>query len=253
MVALKQRLDQLLTESHRVSSRQRARALILAGKVLVNQVPVDKAGALIPKDAQIEIKGDDHPFASRGGLKLKAIFDHYDLCVDDFICMDVGASTGGFTDCLLQQGAKKVYAIDVGYGQLAWKLRQDSRVVPIERTNIRYLNSDRIPEKVDLITIDTSFISLKLVVPAVLKFIGRQGLIIPLIKPQFEVGKGKVGKGGVIRDSALHEAVLADLSQFFRSLGLQCGPIIPVPVLGSKGNREFILLLQSRNKDPYPF
>ncbi|MGD9211578.1 MAG: TlyA family RNA methyltransferase [Desulfobacteraceae bacterium] len=251
MAAEKKRLDLLLTESKMVSSRQRARALILAGKVLVNHIPVDKAGALVAKDAQIEIKGEDHPFVSRGGLKLKIIFDHFKFSVKDLICMDVGASTGGFTDCLLQHGAKKVYAVDVGYGQLAWKLRQDPRVIPIERTNIRYLDSGKISDPIDVITVDASFISLKLVVPAALKFLRPCGVIIPLIKPQFEVGKGKVGKGGVVKDPALHQAVISDLIKYFEKLGLQCGPVIPTPILGPKGNQEFVLLLHYHKNHSY--
>lgn len=243
MPSVKKRLDLLLLESNLVSSRQRARALILAGKVLVNRVPVDKAGAMIPTEALIEIKGEDIPFVSRGGLKLQAAFDHFDIHINGFVCMDVGASTGGFTDCLLQHGARKVYAVDVGYGQLAWQLRQDGRVTVLERTNIRYLDRDKITDPVDLVTIDTSFISLKLVVPAVLKFLKKNGVLIVLIKPQFEVGKGKVGKGGVVKDPKLHVAVVEELSSFFKGIGLTPLPAIPSPVLGPKGNQEFVMLL----------
>lgn len=242
-VAKKKRLDVALTESKMVVSRQRARALILAGKILVNHVPVDKAGTLIPADAVIEIKGEDIPFVSRGGLKLQAAFDRFNLCIKNFIGMDVGASTGGFTDCLLQHGARKVYAVDVGYGQLAWQLRQDNRVIVMERTNIRYLNKEKIPDPIDIVTIDTSFISLKLVVPAVLKFMKKGGMLITLIKPQFEVGKGKVGKGGVVKDPALHAAVIEDLSSFFKGMELTCSDAIASPVLGPKGNQEFIMIL----------
>ena len=243
----KKRLDLALTDANLVPSRQRARALILAGKVLVNHVLVEKAGMMISEDALIEIKGDISPFVSRGGLKLQAIFDHFDFCVKGLICLDVGASTGGFTDCLLHHGAKRVYTVDVGYGQLAWKLRQDPRVVTIERTNIRYLNPEKIPDPIDVITIDTSFISLKLVVPAALKFLKNGGSVITLIKPQFEVGKGKVGKGGIVKDPALHEAVLSDLSSFFKKIGLELGPAIPSPILGPKGNQEFIMTLKSKS------
>ncbi len=248
--AEKKRLDLLLTETRLAPSRQRARALILAGKVLVNNMPVDKAGTLISRDAEIQIKGDDLPYVSRGGLKLQAAFDHLDLCVERQVCMDVGASTGGFTDCLLEHGAKRVYAVDVGYGQLAWKLRQDPRVVAIERTNIRYMESEIIPELIDLITIDVSFISLKIVVPAAMKFLKHLGTLIVLIKPQFEVGKGRVGKGGVVRDSALHQTVIAELTHFFGTLGLHCRPPIPSPVSGPKGNREFIMMLTHCNDSP---
>jgi 23S rRNA (cytidine1920-2'-O)/16S rRNA (cytidine1409-2'-O)-methyltransferase len=247
MPILKKRLDVALTDANLVSSRQQARALILAGNVFVNHIQIDKAGTMISENALIEIKGHISPFVSRGGLKLQAIFDHFDFCVKDLICLDVGASTGGFTDCLLHHGAKKVYAVDVGYGQLAWKLRQDPRVVAIERTNIRYLNPEKISDPIDVITIDTSFISLKLVVPAVLKFLKKGGSVITLIKPQFEVGKGKVGKGGIVKDPALHEAVLSDLASFFKKIGLELGPIIPSPILGPKGNQEFIMTLKSKS------
>jgi 23S rRNA (cytidine1920-2'-O)/16S rRNA (cytidine1409-2'-O)-methyltransferase len=161
--------------------------------------------------------------------------------------MDVGASTGGFTDCLLHHGAKKVYAVDVGYGQLAWKLRQDPRVVPIERTNIRYLNHELIPCPVDLVTIDTSFISLKLVVPAVLRFVKPDGAILALIKPQFEAGKGKLGKDGVVNDPRHRETIVDELRRFFFTLDLVCGPVIPSPILGPKGNQESIILLRRKS------
>jgi 23S rRNA (cytidine1920-2'-O)/16S rRNA (cytidine1409-2'-O)-methyltransferase len=160
------------------------------------------------------------------------------------ICLDVGASTGGFTDCLLQHGAVRVFAVDVGYGQLAWKLRQDSRVVVIERTNIRYLPTEALGEAIDLATIDVSFISLKIVVPVVAAFLKPEGRILALIKPQFEVGRGHVGKGGVVRDENLHSQVIRDLSSFFNEKHLQCEKIVPSPILGPKGNREFFILLQ---------
>lgn len=243
MAPLRKRLDQLLTESKLAPSRQRAKALILEGKVLVDDMPVDKAGAMVSKDARIRIKGEDLPYVSRGGLKLKAAFDHFDLSVENQVCMDIGASTGGFTDCLLQHGAGKVYAVDVGYGQLAWKLRNDPKVVVIERANIRYLGLDQISDPIDLITIDTSFISLKLVVPAALKFLKSNGRLITLIKPQFEVGRQHVGKGGVVKDPALHQSVIVELTRFFETLKLLCSAPIPSPVLGPKGNREFIMIL----------
>jgi 23S rRNA (cytidine1920-2'-O)/16S rRNA (cytidine1409-2'-O)-methyltransferase len=245
MPSSKKRLDVALIDSNLVSSRQQARALILAGKVFVDHKKVDKAGTMISESALIKIKGHISPFVSRGGLKLQAIFDHFDFCVKGLICLDVGASTGGFTDCLLHHDAKKVYAVDVGYGQLAWKLRKDPRVVTIERTNIRYLDPEKIPDPIDIITIDTSFISLKLVVPAALKFLRKGGRVVTLIKPQFEVGKGKVGKGGIVKDPALHTAVLSDLAVFFKKIGLEPGPAIPSPILGPKGNQEFLMPLYS--------
>jgi 23S rRNA (cytidine1920-2'-O)/16S rRNA (cytidine1409-2'-O)-methyltransferase len=180
---------------------------------------------------------------SRGGLKLEGALNRFGLAVEGWVCMDVGASTGGFTDCLLQRGASRVYAVDVGYGQIAWRLRRDPRVTVIERTNIRYMPAERLPEPIDLITIDVSFISLKIVVPAVLRFLKPGGRILPLIKPQFEVGKGQVGKGGVVTDPQLHSRVIAELDLFFRGLGLACSEAIPSPIEGPKGNREFFMLL----------
>lgn len=244
MAANKKRLDIRLVEQGLAASRQRAQALIMAGKVLVNRLPIDKPGTIVDHQAVIDIKGDDIPYVSRGGLKLEAAINGLEISVNNLVCLDVGASTGGFTDCLLQNGASKVYAVDVGYGQLAWKLRQDKRVIAIERTNIRYLPQDGLPEKVDLVTIDTSFISLKIVVPAVIKFMKEKSQVLALIKPQFEVGKGKVGKGGVVRDSKLHDEVICSLSSFFEGLCLKKQSIIPSPVLGPKGNKEFIISLK---------
>jgi 23S rRNA (cytidine1920-2'-O)/16S rRNA (cytidine1409-2'-O)-methyltransferase len=240
----RKRLDLLLTERGLAPTRQRAQALIMAGRIRVDDRPADKPGRLVDENQRIEVVGGDLPYVSRGGVKLQAALDAYELDVMGWICLDVGASTGGFTDCLLQRGAGRVYAVDVGYGQIAWSLRQDPRVVVIERTNIRTIDPEKMPEPVDLITIDVSFISLKLVVLAVLRFLKPGGRLLPLVKPQFEVGKGEVGKGGVVRDPAQHERVLADLALFFNGLGLTCGPVIPSPVIGPKGNREFFLLLK---------
>jgi len=238
------RLDIALVERGLVKSRQRARAMILAGKVLVHQMPATKAGLRIVPEDPISLKGADMPFVSRGGLKLEKAFETFGLDVEDRICMDVGASTGGFTDCLLQHGARRVYSIDVGYGQLAWSLRQDPRVVVIERTNVRYLRPAQVPCPVDFIAVDVSFISLKKVVPGLLPF-GRKGTdMVVLIKPQFEVGRQHVGKGGVVRDPALHEALCSDLSSFFSDSGLTVGPAIASPIKGPKGNREFLMRLR---------
>ena len=242
---LKNRLDLILVEKGIVKSRQRGQALIMAGKVFVNNQPVDKPGTLISENDDIIIKGADMPYVSRGGLKLKEAVQSLNINIFGFVCLDVGASTGGFTDCLLQHGAKCVYAVDVGYGQLAWKLRQDPRVVVIERTNIRYMPAEMIPVPVDLITIDVSFISLKIVVPSVLKFLKKNGRILALIKPQFEVGKGKVGKKGVVRDKKMHDMVIKDLSAFFLKTGLSCESVVSSPILGPNGNREFIISLTS--------
>ena len=232
-----------MVEKGLVQSRQRARSLIMAGKVIVNNRTVDKPGAPVSPSDHIILKENDIPYVSRGGLKLEKALQTLNINIEGFVCLDVGASTGGFTDCLLQHGASCVYAVDVGYGQMAWKLRQDSRVVVMERTNIRYLSAESIPRPVDLIVIDFSFISLKIVVPAVLKFMKKSAKILALIKPQFEVGKGKVGKGGVVRDPVLHESVIKDLSDFFLKTGLSCRSVVPSPILGPKGNREFIIYL----------
>jgi 23S rRNA (cytidine1920-2'-O)/16S rRNA (cytidine1409-2'-O)-methyltransferase len=240
----KQRLDRLLVEKGIAPSRQRAQAMIMSGKVLVNNRPVDKAGFLVGQNDGIELKGKDIPYVSRGGLKLEGALQSFELSPAGFVCLDVGASTGGFTDCLLQNGAARVYAVDVGYGQLAWKLRQDPRVAVIERTNIRHMQTDAIPESVDLATIDVSFISLKIVVPAVAGFLKNGARILALIKPQFEVGKDQVGKGGVVRDANLHTRVIQSLTAFFVELGFLSQPVIPSPILGPKGNREFFILLQ---------
>lgn len=239
----KKRLDLLLVDAGVAPSRQRARAMIMAGNILVNQQPVDKPGFLTSKNDRIELKRKDIPYVSRGGLKLESALRSLGYVLNGYVCLDVGASTGGFTDCLLQHGAMRVYAVDVGYGQIAWKLRQDQRVVVIERTNIRHMPAAAIPETVDLVTIDVSFISLKIVVPAVLRFLKCDGRILALIKPQFEVGKGQVGKGGVVRDSRLHAKVITDLSEFFSRLDLVGEHVIPSPVLGPKGNREFFVSL----------
>lgn len=240
----KERLDKLLVERGLVQSRQRAQAMIMAGKVLVNHTPVDKPGAQIVESAEIIVKEPDFPYVSRAALKLEKAVRTLDLSLEGLTCLDVGASTGGFTDFMLQNGAEKVYAVDVGYGQLAWKLRQDPRVVVIERTNIRYMPEDAISGPVDLVTIDTSFISLKNVVPPALNFLRPGGRILALIKPQFEVGKGKVGKGGIVRDPAQHETVIAELTAFFEGLGLSIGTVTPSPIFGCKGNKEFIIELE---------
>ena len=239
----KHRLDVILIEKGLAKSRQRAQAIIMAGKVRVNERPVDKPGIFVSREDHIELKGSDISYVSRGGLKLEAALQELQLDVKGSICIDVGASTGGFTDCLLQYGAERVFAVDVGYGQLAWKLRQDPRVIVIERTNVRYLTADAIPAPVDLITIDVSFISLKIVVPAIVQFMKSDASILALIKPQFEVGKQQVGKGGVVKKPELHQQVITDLTEFFESIKLVPLSVYPSPVLGPKGNREFFMVL----------
>ena len=233
----------LLVERGLAQSRQRALGLILAGDVWVDGERIIKAGSLLPVNCAIKITGRDIPYVSRGGVKLEAALRAFNIDVTGLTCFDVGASTGGFSDCLLKHGAQHVTAVDVGYGQLDWKLRSDPRVKVIERTNIRHLDAGALPYPVDLACIDVSFISLKLVVPAVLKFMKRPGHIICLIKPQFEVGKRSVGKGGVVRQPALHQAVIEDLTRTFQGLDLRVLGVVPSPILGPKGNREFLMYL----------
>jgi 23S rRNA (cytidine1920-2'-O)/16S rRNA (cytidine1409-2'-O)-methyltransferase len=238
------RLDCLLVERGLAESRQRAQAMIMAGSVLVDDKPAEKAGTQVPADAEIRLRGEPNPYVSRGGLKLRGALDVFAVDVAGLVAMDVGASTGGFTDCLLQAGAARVYAIDVGYGQLAWKLREDPRVVCIERTNIRHYDGAGIAEPIDIAVIDASFISLKLVIPEVVKLVRAGALILALVKPQFEVGKGEVGKNGVVKDPALHERVLAEAETFCRVLGLAVLDRCTSPITGPAGNREFFLCLQ---------
>jgi 23S rRNA (cytidine1920-2'-O)/16S rRNA (cytidine1409-2'-O)-methyltransferase len=235
------RLDKLLVERGLTPSRQRAEALILAAQVSVEGQVITKAGQQVGVSANIAIRGSDHPFVSRGGIKLAHALEAFQVSVDGLVAMDVGASTGGFTDCLLQHGARKVYAIDVGYGQLAWSLRQDPRVTVLERQNIRYLERNQVPEAIDLATVDVAFISLKLVIPVLLPFLTPHGQLIALIKPQFEAGREHVGKKGVVRDSRIHDQVCGDIQEYCQKLLLQIGGIVPSPILGPEGNREFLL------------
>ncbi|GLI33106.1 TlyA family RNA methyltransferase [Desulforhabdus amnigena] len=235
------RLDKLLVDRGLTPSRERAQALILAAKVLVDGQKITKAGQKVPTDCRTQITGEDIPYVSRGGLKLEHALKAFEVDVQGLVAMDVGASTGGFTDCLLQNGAARVYAVDVGYGQLDWKLRQDSRVVVLERKNIRYLEKECIPEPLQLVTIDASFISLKLVIPAVLPFLAAGAQLIALIKPQFEAGREHIGKGGVVRDEAVRRQVCESIAQFCQNAGLQVKGITPSPILGPKGNQEFLL------------
>ena len=241
MASNKPRLDVLLVEKGLAESRQRAAALILAGKVLVEGRKVSRAGQRVAPEAKVEVLDQGESYVSRGGFKLAGALDAFSLVVAGLVTMDVGASTGGFTDCLLRRGAKKVYAIDVGYGQLAWQLRQDARVVVLERCNVRYLSREQVAELVDLAVIDTSFISLKKVIPKVFEFLQTSGRLLALIKPQFEVGKGQVGKGGVVRDPKLHEKVVGDMEDFCRHQGLEVEGVVESSLLGPKGNREFFI------------
>ncbi len=239
----KERLDMLLLKRGMVGSRERARSLIMEGKVFVNNISVLKAGSLVNVDADITLK-EDMPYVSRGGLKLEAALEHFGISLDGLTAMDIGSSTGGFTDCMLKRGVKRVYCIDVGYGQLAWQLRHDRRVVLFEKTNIRFLDRDRIPEEVDFITIDVSFISLKKVIPKAREFLKKGGHILALIKPQFEVGKGEVGKGGVVRDMAKRELAVEGIKKFSEEIGLVVLGIFQSQVIGPKGNIEYFIYMR---------
>ncbi|MCE5211658.1 MAG: TlyA family RNA methyltransferase [Deltaproteobacteria bacterium] len=246
MAVKKVRLDKMLVERGIAPTLEKARALILARAVKVDETWTDKAGALVAPDAEIHVKGEDNPYVSRGGLKLAGALKEFNLAAKGIVALDVGASTGGFTDCLLQSGARKVYALDVGYGQLAWKLREDRRVVVIERTNIRYYDGAELDEAIDLAVIDASFISLKTVLPAVLKLLGDKAQILALIKPQFEVAKSEVGEGGVVRNSIIHDRVVRDIRDFCESLELDVEGTCASPVLGPAGNREFFILARKK-------
>ncbi len=246
----KQRLDKLMMERGLTPSRERAQALIMAGQVVVGEHTVDKAGQQVPIDSDIRIKGEILPYVSRGGLKLRRALDEFRIDVTGLVAIDVGASTGGFTDCLLQAGAEKVFAVDVGYGQLAWSLRQDSRVVSMEKTNIRNLLPEHLDQVPDLAVIDASFISLSKVLLPTVSLVKPGGKIIALIKPQFEVGKGEVGKGGIVRDPAAHEKAIEGVRQAALGLGLVVEGLCDSPIKGADGNREFLILLVVPEKMP---
>jgi len=243
----KERLDKLLVDKGIIQSRERARAMIMAGKVAVDGRTVDKPGTQIDTEARLEVQDGDASYVSRGGEKLEGALKTFSIDPSGMVVMDVGASTGGFTDCILQKGAEKVYAVDVGYGQLAWRLRKDLRVVNLERRNIRYLRREEVKEELDLIVVDTSFISVEKFLPHLLGFLKKGGAIVSLIKPQFEVGRGEVGKGGVVRDKALHQKVIDRISDFSRGLGLKVLGVTESPLLGPKGNREFFIHLKKEN------
>ncbi len=239
-MADKERLDVLLVEKGLAESRSKAQATIMSGIVFVGGQRVDKAGTSVSRDAEIEVKGNTCPYVSRGGLKLEKALAYFGVDPSGYVCSDSGASTGGFTDCLLQKGAKKVFAIDVGYGQLAWSIRSDERVVCMERTNIRYVTEEDIGEKLDLSVIDVSFISLRLVLPVIYKLLKDDGQALCLIKPQFEAGKDKVGKKGVVRDPEVHEQVLRDFLTYAADIGFTVKNLTFSPVRGPEGNIEFL-------------
>ena len=236
----KKRLDVLLFEKGMVPSRERAKAIIMSGIVYVNNQKADKAGMSIPEDAEIESRGKTNSFVSRGGLKIEKALTYFQIDPKDLCAMDIGASTGGFTDCLLTRGARKVYSIDVGYGQLAWKLRQDPRVVCMERTNIRKVTPDMLDDVPEFAVIDVSFISLKLVLPVVAQLLNEHGRIACLIKPQFEAGKGKVGKKGVVREPEIHLDVLNAFIENAHEAGFHVYNLTFSPIKGPEGNIEFL-------------
>lgn len=241
---LKFRLDHLLHQRGLAESTSKAKALVLSGNVLVDGVKIERAGHKVKGDAEIILLKTAPPFVSRGGLKLEGAFSAFDINVSKGVAMDVGASTGGFTDCLLKRGATRVYTIDVGYGQLAWSLRNDPRVIVLERQNIRHLPDDAILEAIDLVTIDVSFISLEKVIPHVLPHLKTGGLIIALIKPQFEVGKNAVGKGGIVRDSQVRQAAVDRICALSTDWQLKQIGLMTSPITGQKGNIEYLICLQ---------
>ncbi|WP_071142727.1 TlyA family RNA methyltransferase [Acidaminococcus timonensis] len=245
----KERLDVFLTEQGLFESRSKAQAVIMAGEVLVNDQKIDKPGTMVKPDAKITLLGKKMPFVSRGGYKLDKSLKVFPISLEGKVVADLGASTGGFTDCALQHGAVKVYAVDVGYGQLAWKLRQDPRVVNMERTNVRFLEADSLGELVDAITIDVAFISLDKVLPSAYKILKPDGFVIALIKPQFEAGREKVGKKGVVRDPAVHLEVIENVVNMARELGFVPLGLDFSPIRGPEGNIEYLFYMGKQGED----
>ena len=250
----KTRADQLLALQGLAPSRERAQSFILSGSVFAGTKRIEKPSEMIPDDTELILKGSDHPYVGRGGVKLKAVLDHFKISPAGKVCIDVGASTGGFTDCLLKEGAKKVYAIDVGYGQLDWSLRNDPRVVVMEKVNFRYFDRSTIGEPIDFATVDVSFISLKKIIPKVVQVLGHgepvepcHGSIVLLIKPQFEVGRKFVGRGGIVKDEAKKKECVDEIRKFCGELGLEVTGVIPSPIFGHDGNEEFLLAARVRS------
>lgn len=243
----RERIDKLLVERGLAASRARAQALVMAGAVLVNEQRVEKPSDSFPPDAAVRVRGTDDPasrYVGRGGLKLEVALREFEIDVGGFLCLDVGASTGGFTDCLLQSGARRVVAVDVGHNQLAWSLRTDERVEVRENVNARFLRPEDFETKFDLAVMDVSFISATKVLPAIVPLITNTGQIIILIKPQFEVGRGEVGKGGIVTDAVAHERVVEEVNRAARELSLKVSGVIPSPIHGAEGNREFLALYE---------
>ena len=239
----KERLDVLLVQQGLATSRELAKAYIMAGNVYVDGQKEDKAGTKVAVNAALEVKGNQMKYVSRGGYKLEKAVDEFGISLDGKICLDIGASTGGFTDCMLQNGASKVYAIDVGYGQFAWKLRNDERVVCLEKTNVRYVTHEQVPDEGDFASIDVSFISLTKVLPAVLGVLGEKGQLVCLIKPQFEAGREKVGKKGVVRDINVHKEVIEMIANYVRAQNLGILGLSFSPIKGPEGNIEYLIYL----------
>lgn len=248
-MADKIRLDVLLVQNGLAPSREHAKALIMAGQVYIDNQKCDKAGLAVDPGAAVEVRGETLKYVSRGGLKLEKALRVFPIDLTDKTAMDIGASTGGFTDCMLQNGAKKVYAIDVGYGQFAWKLRQDARVVNMERTNIRYVTPEQIGEPIDFASIDVSFISLRLVLPVAMRLLAADGEAVALIKPQFEAGREQVGKKGVVRDSAVHYSVVKSVLDFAQETGFHPAGLDFSPVKGPEGNIEYLAYLKKNPAD----
>lgn len=240
---MKERLDVLLTERGLFQSREKAKAAVMSGVVFVDGQRIDKAGTMIHPDSEVSIKENTCPYVSRGGLKLEKALKEFQINLENAVAMDIGASTGGFTDCMLKNGAKTVYAVDVGYGQLDWKLRNDDRVINMERVNIRYLEVESIGQKLDFISIDVSFISLKLVLPIAAELLASHGSLVCLVKPQFEAGRDQVGKKGVVKDIKIHEEVIAKVIDYSLENGLYTYGLTWSPVTGAKGNIEYLLCL----------
>ena len=241
---MKKRIDILLTEKNFFESRAKSQAMIMAGKILVNGQKIDKSGTMIEENAEIKIIGENLKYVSRGGLKLEKAIKVFEIDLNEKICADIGASTGGFTDCMLQNGAKKIYSIDVGYGQLAWKLRNDERVVNMERTNIRKVSRADFEEILDFASIDVAFISLDKVLPIVYEILSEKGEVIALIKPQFEAGREKVGKKGVVKDKKVHEEVLKYVLNFAQNLNFKVCGLDYSPIKGPEGNIEYLTFLR---------
>lgn len=249
---MKERLDVILTERNMFPSREKAKASVMAGLVYVDGQRVDKPGTSVDTEAEITVKEALCPYVSRGGLKLEKALELYGFSLENATAVDIGASTGGFTDCMLQKGAKKVFAIDVGYGQLDWKLRNDPRVVNMEKTNVRYLDTDTVDSDVDFISIDVSFISLKLIFPVAAKLLADDGSLVCLVKPQFEAGRSQVGKKGIVRDASVHKEVIENVIGYGKDNGLYSHGLTYSPVTGTKGNIEYLLYMKKTPAETEP-